>query len=399
MNRPVIIGGGQLALMLLEAWQDLSLHYEQVKKNPPIVLNAGPACSQHLAETVPVEKFADELGSEQPLFVEVDIKNAKELADFLEKSAAKKVGFEIETVDLSLAKKLDCSFFPSTEIVELIQSKVKQKQWFKAENISSADFKVYENIDELKQESDLSFPKVLKASSGGYDGRGVAILKSAIDLETQNFAGEVLLEDFLQIESELGVIVVADHLSQKVFPAVEMFFSEENQLDYLLSPASNCDLKIKEEAEATALEIAKKLGLQGVLAIEFIVTKDQNLYVNEMAPRPHNSGHHTIEAFNESQFSMYLRVLYGLDLPEIKPNSNFAALANIVGIEAAEKTPVFQLDEMDKVFLHNYQKTNKLHRKIGHLTVLGDEPESLVVRLKNLQNNLGFDFDNLAHQG
>ena len=165
-----------------------------------------------------------------------------------------------------------------------------------------------------------------------------------------------------------------------------MDFDEHNQLQALVTPAIGVSAQVLTEVENTATEIAEKLEAEGILAIEFILSKSGKVYVNEMAPRTHNSGHHSIEAYNCSQFEQYMRVLLGLELQEIKAQAPAAAIYNIVGVTEFEGEAELDTSELDtdKAFTHWYRKSNRFNRKLGHLTLLGKDSKLSLTQAKEL---------------
>lgn len=293
------------------------------------------------------------------------------------------ISIEIENVNTDALKKLikeGIKVYPQPEIIELIKDKRSQKQFYKENNIPTAEFVLVENkADSLNFKSFL--PAVNKLGKEGYDGRGVQIIKSESDLE-KAFDAPGLLEKLIDFETEIAIIVARNESGEITsFPAVELVFHPEaNLVEYLFSPAS-ISSTIANDAQQIARTIIEKLEMVGILAVEMFVTKDGNVLVNEVAPRPHNSGHQTIEANYTSQYEQHLRSIFNLPLGNTD-NILPSAMVNLLGEEGYEGIAIYEgLEEvMSKkgVHVHLYgKKITKPFRKMGHVTLRGHDIEEL----------------------
>lgn len=352
-----VIGGGQLGRMLIQSGIDFNLNFS--------VLDPDPQAPCHQLAPFTCGKLTDyktvmDFGKDCDLItIEIENVNTQALAD-LEK-AGKKV-------------------FPQPHIVELIQDKRRQKQFFKDNNIPTADFLLVENkVDILNHQSYL--PAVNKLGREGYDGRGVQVLRSASDI-SKAFDAPGLLEKLIDFEKEISVIVSRNAAGEiATFPAVEMVFHPQaNLVEYLFSPAQ-IDNAIAQQAKEIAERVIVTMGLVGLLAVEMFVTKDGKVLVNEVAPRPHNSGHQTIEANVTSQYEQHLRAILGLP-PGDTQCTTASAMVNILGEEGftgmAQYEGLSEVMAMPGVHVHLYgKKQTKPFRKMGHVTIVESDLESL----------------------
>ena len=352
-----IIGGGQLGRMLIQSGIDFNLNFS--------VLDPDPQAPCHQLAPFTCGKLTDyktvmDFGKDCDLItIEIENVNTQALAD-LEK-AGKKV-------------------FPQPHIVELIQDKRRQKQFFKDNNIPTADFLLVENkVDILTHQSYL--PAVNKLGREGYDGRGVQVLRSKEDI-SKAFDVPGLLEKLIDFEKEISVIVSRNTAGViTTFPAVEMVFHPQaNLVEYLFSPAQIRDA-IAQQAKEIAERVITTLGLVGILAVEMFVTKDGQVLVNEVAPRPHNSGHQTIEANVTSQYEQHLRAILGLPPGDTRCTAP-SAMVNILGEEGftgmAQYEGLSEVMAMPGVHVHLYgKKQTKPFRKMGHVTIVESDLESL----------------------
>lgn len=293
------------------------------------------------------------------------------------------ITIEIENVNTAALKQLvkdGKKVFPQPEIIELIQDKRTQKQFYIQNNIPTAEFILTENSADVKRNSHF-LPAVNKLGREGYDGRGVQIIRNQSDLD-KAFDSPGLLEKLIDFEKEISVIVARNEKGEvKSFPVVEMVFHPvQNLVEYLFAPAE-VSKKIVQEANAIAEAIITKLGMVGILAIEMFVTKDGKVLVNEMAPRPHNSGHQTIEANVTSQYEQHLRAILNWPLGDtslIMPSAmvnllgepGYSGPAKYVGFEKVIQEP--------GVHVHLYGKhLTKPFRKMGHVTIVDQDVERL----------------------
>jgi len=270
--------------------------------------------------------------------------------------------------------------FPPGEVLATIQNKCRQKEFFEARHIPTAPFRVFASRDELKQ-AQLDFPCVQKMATHGYDGYGVKILKSAADLDTA-FDGESLIEDKIDIAKEIAVMVAtAEDGSFVAYDPVEMVFDpDRNILSYQICPAG-IDNGMANRAEFIATSTARHLGVRGLLAVEMFITKDNRILVNEMAPRPHNSGHHTIQAALTSQYENLVRILLGLPLgaPDTtRPSLMMNLLGPEAGREKQFEAMITAACAMPGVYVHWYGKKDlRPFRKLGHITITGERADLL----------------------
>jgi len=306
--------------------------------------------------------------------------------------------FEIESVNTEALKKLQSEgqrVIPDPSILELIQDKGMQKEFYAANKIPTASFKLYDNsgtIEKAIESGDLTFPFVQKLRKGGYDGRGVAILNEAKDLKKM-LHGASVIEEKVEIVKEIAVIAARNKNGEiKCYPVVEMLFDPKaNLVDKLICPSS-ITIEQSEKAVNFASKIIELLKLEGLLAVEFFVDSQGNVIVNEMAPRPHNSGHHTIESIVTSQFEQHLRAILNLPLGStqlILPS----VMINILGAEGYEGPAVYEgLSEslaIDGVKIHLYgKKITKPYRKMGHITVLSSSLEEAFSKAEKVKKSI-----------
>jgi 5-(carboxyamino)imidazole ribonucleotide synthase len=287
---------------------------------------------------------------------------------------------ELENVNIDALKKLKQEgkrIFPDPEKLEIIQDKGLQKQFYEKINVPSSSFKFFENKKEIINSINsrkLSFPFVQKLRKGGYDGKGVSIIHSKDDIEILlNGASEV--EEFVDIDKEISAIVARNERGEvRCHPTVEMEFNPNaNLVERLICP-STLPSEIEKEAEDIAIKIISELDLYGLLAVEMFVDKNKKIWVNEVAPRPHNSGHHTIESAITSQFEQLLRAIFNLPLGSTKLKMP-AVMINLLGEPGYEGKVRYEgLTEcmaVEGVKIHLYgKKITKPFRKMGHVTVL-----------------------------
>jgi 5-(carboxyamino)imidazole ribonucleotide synthase len=291
------------------------------------------------------------------------------------------ITIEIEHVNVEALAQLEkdgVKVFPQPSVIKIVQDKGLQKQFYKENNIPTSEFFLIEGSDEVIL-FESHFPLMQKMRKGGYDGKGVTPMRSKEDLP-QAFNEPSVLEKMVDFEKELSVIVSRNERGEiKSYPCVECVFNPEaNLVDVLFSPA-----KITKEQEGISQSIAKdiieKLDMVGLLAVELFLTKDGEILVNEIAPRPHNSGHQTIEGNYESQYGQLIRCLLNLPLGVtdiVKPS----VMVNLLGEKGFTGTAVYEgIDEVLSVAgvnVHLYGKDQtKPFRKMGHVTILSDTLE------------------------
>lgn len=374
MIRVGIIGGGQLGMMTIEA-KFPSLPVEFVVLEQSADCPAAPISNQFIA------------GS---LKSEADIRTLAEASDVLT--------WEIEHINVDALVRLEKegkTIIPKPSVLQTIQDKGIQKQFFQQHNIPTAPFALCD-AQSITEALLSQFPGeqiVIKTRTGGYDGKGVAILNKSEALQSMPFSGNILIESFVPNALEIAVIVaIAQDGSHAVYPAIEMYFNpKSNLVEFLFSPA-RISTELEKKIQAIGLQCVQKLNSPGLFAVELFLTENQEIWVNEIAPRPHNSGHHTIEGCHCSQFEQFLRILSGAPLGDpslIQP----AAMINIVG--PTHLSGDYQLANEDSltqngdVFIHMYRKSEtRPNRKLGHATVIAPTLEALLERAESVKNQL-----------
>ncbi|TVZ16805.1 5-(carboxyamino)imidazole ribonucleotide synthase [Maribacter sp. MAR_2009_72] len=290
---------------------------------------------------------------------------------------------EIENVNLDALEQLEDEgkkVYPQPRALRIIQNKAKQKLFYVDNGIPTADFQRFAYLSEIEDSIEngaLQFPFVWKVAQFGYDGQGVKVVRSIEDLKDLP-KGECIAETMVPFKNELAVIVSRNALGEiKTYPVVEMeFHPEANQVEYVICPA-RIDDKVAEKARALALKVADKIGLTGLLAVEMFQTKEDNVLVNEVAPRPHNSGHYSIEASYTNQFEQHIRSILGLPLGNT--DSKVAGvMVNLVGAEGHTGNVVYKNMEtilrMEGVTPHIYGKAQtRPFRKMGHVTIVNSD--------------------------
>lgn len=346
-----VLGGGQLGRMLIQAANDLNIHIHCLDSDP----NA--PCSE-IAHSFSCGSLTDfntvlNFGSDKHLItVEIENVNVEALAE-LEKKGVK--------------------VFPQPNVLKLIQDKGLQKEFYLKNNIPTAVFELISSKAELLLKTD--FPFVHKLRTGGYDGKGVKIISNSSEAE-QSFDAPSVIEEKIDFQKELSVLVARNEKGEiKTFPLVECEFNPEaNLVEFLFSPA-DVSPKIELKAKEIASQLIEKLNMVGLLAVELFLTKSNELLVNEIAPRPHNSGHHTIECCTTSQFSQHLRAIINLPLGDTSL-IQAGAMINLVGEKEFNGPVIYDglenLLSIPGVFPHLYGKEiSKPFRKMGHVTITG----------------------------
>jgi len=293
------------------------------------------------------------------------------------------ITIEIENVNTSALKELvkqGRKVYPQPEVIELIQDKRVQKAFYRDHNIPTAEFILVENAADVHRHAHY-LPAVNKLGKEGYDGRGVQLLRTSDDL-TKAFDAPGLLEKLIDFDKEISVIVARNEAGEiNTFPVVEMVFHPvQNLVEYLFAPAALSE-KIAHEADSIARKIITELNMVGLLAVEMFVTKDGRVLVNEIAPRPHNSGHQTIEANITSQYEQHLRAILNWPLGDtalLMPS----AMVNLLGEDGYKGLAKYEgFDEVVKlpgVHVHLYGKRlTKPFRKMGHVTIVDQDVERL----------------------
>ena len=374
MNKSIgILGGGQLGMMLYKAGNqyDMDLHFLDSMKEGPVSIITSKYDIGDITKEEDVLKFG----------------RSREI-----------ISIEIERVNveaLKLLAKEGKKIFPQPEVIEIIQDKGLQKQFYKDHNLPTSDFKIYDNISSFvfnADENNIGFPLVLKMRKDGYDGRGVQILRSEADLD-KVFPYNFISEQCIEIEKELAIITCSDVNGNIVmYDPVEMVFHhEKNILLYQLAPATIPE-KILNEAKEIALRTTKAFGIVGLLAIELFLTKSGEILINEVAPRPHNSGHHTIEACITSQYDNHLRAISGMPLGQTNTLAP-SLLMNVLGTEGHTGPVLYKgiekVEAMEGVHTHIYGKTTtKPFRKMGHITIIGTDESDLIEKYNQINETL-----------
>ncbi|MDP3679501.1 MAG: 5-(carboxyamino)imidazole ribonucleotide synthase [Flavobacterium sp.] len=306
--------------------------------------------------------------------------------------------FEIELVNLEALVKLEeegLKVFPSPKTLKLIQNKGIQKDFYTQHTIPTANYKRFENLKSLIVDildSKTKLPFVWKCTEFGYDGNGVKVIRQISDLD--NLANvECIAEEMVPFKNELAVIVCRNPSGEiKTYPVVEMeFHPEANQVEYVICPA-RIDDKVAEKARAIALNVSEKFNHVGLLAVEMFQTEDDEILVNEVAPRPHNSGHYSIEASYTSQFENHLRAI--LNLPLGNTDSKVAGImVNLSGEEGYSGDVVYENIEKilgwSGVTPHIYgKKQTRPFRKMGHVTIVNPDINEARRIAENVKNTI-----------
>jgi 5-(carboxyamino)imidazole ribonucleotide synthase len=301
---------------------------------------------------------------------------------------------EIEKVNVEALQQLEDEgvlVYPQSRIIRLIQDKGLQKEFFKQNEIPTAPFQLIASKEAL-QASEIEFPYIQKLRKDGYDGRGVYKVKSKSDLEGA-FDAPSIVEDWVDFEKEIAVIVARNEDGEvKTFPCVEMEFNPDaNLVEFLISP-STLPVELLKEADQLAIQIAEALKITGVLAVEMFLTKEGKILVNELAPRPHNSGHHSIEGNQTSQFEQHLRAIFNLPLGETTAIGN-AVMINLLGEPGYEGLAEYEgIEDILKetgVYLHLYGKQfTKPFRKMGHITIVDSDREQAIAKARKIQQTI-----------
>lgn len=356
-----ILGGGQLGKMLIQSAMNFNI--------PCAVLDRDP--------NAPCRRFASQ-------FVNGDWTDMEAVYNFGRQSDL--VTIEIENVNCDALEKLEQegrTVYPQSRVLRLIQDKGLQKQFCRDHGIPSAEFRLVEGKRELADLTDF-LPAFQKKRKEGYDGRGVQRLRSADDLE-KAFDCPSLLERQVDFEKEISVIVARSAAGElKAFPVAELeFHPDRNLVEFLYSPA---DISAQASRRATeiALEVANALQIVGLLAVELFLEKSGHILVNEIAPRKHNSGHHTIEANVTSQFEQHLRAIFGMPLGSTRIKDP-AVMVNLLGEPGheglARYTGMEEVLAVEGVSLHLYGKEcTRPYRKMGHITIV--DPDLQVAKQK-----------------
>jgi 5-(carboxyamino)imidazole ribonucleotide synthase len=364
-----ILGGGQLGRMLLQQAPDY-----------------------------PIETFVLEATEDSPAahlchhFVKGNINDYETVLQFGRKVDVLTIEIEHVNVDaLFQLEKEGVKIFPKPEVLQTIKDKGLQKQFYEKHNIPSPPFVLTENDKDILNHLDF-LPAAHKLRTGGYDGKGVQLILNESEAALA-FNEPSVLEQLVIIEKEIAVIIARNETGETaIYPPTEMVFdSDLNLVDYLLSPAELNDQQTS-EAQQLALQVCNAFNSPGIFAVEMFLDDEGKLWVNETAPRAHNSGHHSIEGNYCSQYDMQLRVLQNLPLG----NSNAiqpSLMLNVLGEPGhSGKVKYVGLDavmDLANVYIHLYGKTTtKPGRKMGHVTILGNSQRELMTKAEVVRNSL-----------
>ena len=303
---------------------------------------------------------------------------------------------EIENVNLDALDQLEIeglAIYPSPKTLRLIQNKGRQKDFYVENAIPTSAHQRFEDLNQLKSEiENLSFPFVWKCAQFGYDGNGVKIVRTASDLEHLPNV-ECIAEEMVPFKNELSVIVVRSVSGEvKTYPVVEMeFHPEANQVEYVICPA-RIDEKVANKATEIALKVSEAFHHVGLLAVEMFQTQNDDILVNEVAPRPHNSGHYSIEASYTSQFENHLRAILNLPLGNTA-NKVAGIMVNLVGAEGFSGSVIYENIEkimaIDGVTPHIYGKRKtRPFRKMGHVTIVNENMEEARKIAEEVKNTI-----------
>lgn len=362
-----ILGGGQLGKMMLYTTRKWDIGTFVMDKS----------------EDAPAFQGCD-------VFFEGDIMDYEAVMEFGQQVDA--LTIEIENVNVEALQELEdlgIAVSPSARVLNLIRNKARQKSFYQEKGIPTASFEVLVQPD---VNTNRAFPFIWKSAEGGYDGKGVKVIRSQEDLNDLP-QQECIYEDMIDFELELAVIVARNASGDiKTYPVVEMeFHPEANQVEYVICPARISD-EIAEKARAIALKVSEAYEHVGLLAVELFLTKDGDILVNEVAPRPHNSGHYSLEGSITDQFEQHVRCV--LDLPLGATESTIGAvMVNLVGDENHTGNVIYdgmqEILQMPGVTPHIYGKAQtRPFRKMGHVTVVDQDINEARKRAEVVKNTI-----------
>ena len=368
-----ILGGGQLGKMLIDVTRKWSIE--------TYILDPNPDCT--------ASKCCD-------VFYKGDFNNYQDVYNFGKKVDI--ITIEIEHVNVEALYKLEkegIDVYPSPSNIELIQNKGVQKDFFKKNKIPTSDYRRFDNKEGLSayiSKSEFRYPFIWKSETMGYDGKGVKLVQSLSDFDKIN-ENSCVIEDVVDIKHELAVLVARSNSGKsKSFPVLEMEFNQNsNQVEYVILP-SRIPEKIKLKSLKVADLVSKSLNHIGLIAVELFCTQNDDVLVNEIAPRVHNSGHLTIESCITSQFEQHIRAIYDMPLGNVNQILP-GVMVNLVGENNHNgEVSYHNIDkafELDGVYPHLYgKKITKPNRKMGHLTIIDEELEKAISKAKILKNTI-----------
>ena len=359
------IGGGQLAQMSIQAAKTMGIYVT--------ILDPTPKCpASHIAD-------AHIIGN---LYDPEKLRALANVSDVLT--------YDIEHIDIKTLQELDdegYAIYPSPSTLAIIQDKLKQKQLFEKHNIPTAKF---EAVDELTPKYLSKLPIVQKSRIGGYDGKGVVVLKNDL---SEALSTPSIIEEFIDFDKELAIIIARSINGETVcYPVVEMVFDDKTNICDIVAAPAQISPKIEQQAREVALQAIEALDGVGIFGVEMFLTHDGQVLINEIAPRPHNSGHYTIEACVTSQFEQLIRIISGLPCGStdlLKP----AVMLNLLGADGYSGQPIVtglsEILAISGLTLHWYDKdTTRPSRKMGHITVLDDNLDTAIVKAESVKNLL-----------
>lgn len=363
-----ILGGGQLGLMMAQAASDWHL--------APIFLDPDPQ-----AAVIPFGHC--QTGSFRDFDIVLEFGKGKDL-----------ISYEIESVNLEALvelEKMGKKVFPQPRVLAIIKNKQRQKQFLVENGFPTAPFLPL--IPENRESVSDFLPAFWKQYEGGYDGKGVMAVHSENEM-AQIPSEPGFLEKWVDLAMEIAVMVARNAQGDiKTFPLVEQVFHPVANLVSFLKTPADVSPEIEHQCTSIAKSLMEKLDMVGLLAVEFFVDKNGNVLVNEMAPRPHNSGHHSIEAFETSQFQQFWRSILNLSLGETAPKVPFSAMVNLIGEPDYIGIPVYEGLEaclaLPQVYVHIYGKSEtRPYRKMGHVTILAQTLAELAQKVSFVQQQL-----------
>lgn len=364
-----ILGGGQLGRMLLQAAANYPVETHVLEND----------------DTCPASHLCT-------YFIKGDITDFDTVYRFGQGLDA--ITIEIENVNieaLEVLEKEGVAIFPKPAVLRIIKNKALQKQYYFEYEIPTAEFTIITSKKEIEQWQQL-LPGVQKLAEGGYDGRGVQMISDLASIDN-GFDGHSVLEKKVRVKKEIAQIVaVGQDGKTALYPPVEMLFNKDlNLLDYQLCPAEISQAALW-KVEAIALSVVRHFHSAGLFAVELFVDQNDDVFVNETAPRVHNSGHHTIEAHYSSQFDMLWRIILNYPLGNTKAVLP-SVMVNLIGKEGYSGEAKYEgLEEVlaiDNAFVHIYGKTyTKPGRKMGHVTIISHEKKDLIYKANKVKNML-----------
>ncbi len=367
IKRIGIIGGGQLAKMTAQSAKRMGFHVT--------VLDPAPQCPA--AQIADVQIVGDLYAADK----------LRELAKVCEV-----LTYDVEHIDIQTLKVLHAEgnvIYPSPHLLEVIQDKLHQKQVLARHGVPVPSFEAVER-DITTSLATVRFPVVQKARYGGYDGKGVVVLQSSTNVENALLTPS-MLEEFIDFNKELAIIIGRNINGETVcYPVVEMVFDNNTNICDIVAAPANIDSAIAEKARQVALHAIEMLNGVGVFGVEMFLTRDGQILVNEIAPRPHNSGHYTIEACVTSQFEQLVRIINELPFGRsdlVMP----AAMLNLLGEDGYVGRPLFEgLTEalaIPGLTLHLYGKeTTHPFRKMGHITIVDSDLDNAIAKIQQIKN-------------